>query len=137
MCNLQKCMKYTKANRERTEYVALSLMLQWAQNQKVGFHMAHLHIEGNDVINNLNYMQNKIAACSTRLWKHIGSPIEYHFLWRYNLFIELKTLWQKEKLLIMINFSFCHDGFKSRPLLRHQKVSIWRKGLSHLYQSTK
>ena len=32
--------------------------------------------------------------------------------WGYNFCIWLKTLWQKEKLLIMSNLYFCHNGFK-------------------------
>ena len=40
--------------------------------------------------------------------------------------LKWKTLWQKEKLLIMSNFFFCYNVFKSRLL---QKVSVWGKGL--------
>ena len=41
--------------------------------------------------------------------------------------MELKTLWQKEKLLMMSNFFFCQNVFKRRPLQRRQKESICGK----------
>ena len=34
---------------------------------------------------------------------------------------ELKTLWEKEKLLHLSNFFFCHNVFKSHLLHRYQK----------------
>ena len=41
----------------------------------------------------------------------------------------LKTLWQKEKLLIMRDFFLCHNVFKSRLLQSCQKwVSVFRTG---------
>ena len=33
----------------------------------------------------------------------------------YSYLIEKKTLWKKEKLLVMSNFSFSHNVFKSCP----------------------
>ena len=44
-------------------------------------------------------------------------------------FIELKTLWHKGKLLVLSNFPFCHNVFKSSLLQRHQKVYICGKRL--------
>ena len=35
---------------------------------------------------------------------------------------ELKTLWQKEKVLVLSNFFFCHNVFKSHLLQRGQKA---------------
>ena len=49
---------------------------------------------------------------------------------RISLQKELKTLWQREKLLVLSNFSFCHDVFKSRQMQGRQKASICGKGLS-------
>ena len=44
---------------------------------------------------------------------------------------KLKTLKQKDKLLMMSNLSFCHNVFKSFLLRRRQKVSLWWKSLNH------
>ena len=41
----------------------------------------------------------------------------------------MKTLLQKEKLLVLSNLSFCHDVFKSRLLQTRQSASICGKGL--------
>ena len=40
----------------------------------------------------------------------------------------LKTLWQKVKLLIMSNFTFCRNVFKSRLQQRRHKASVYGKG---------
>ena len=40
--------------------------------------------------------------------------------WLNNYLIELKTLWEKEKLLVTSNFSFFHNVFKSCLLLMRQ-----------------
>ena len=45
---------------------------------------------------------------------------------------EWKTLWQKELLLIMSNFFFCHNVFKSCLLQRCQKASTFGKRLTKL-----
>ena len=51
--------------------------------------------------------------------------------WKYNYW-KLKTMWQKEKLLVLSNFSFCHIVFNWCLLQTCQKASIWGKGgLSH------
>ena len=44
--------------------------------------------------------------------------------------IEWKTWWEKEKLFVTSNFSFCHNVFKSCLLLMHQNEYIWSKGLN-------
>ena len=41
----------------------------------------------------------------------------------------MKTLWPTGKLLIMINFTFGHNVFKSRRLLLRQNASESGKGL--------
>ena len=41
-----------------------------------------------------------------------------------------KTFWQKGKLLVLSNFFFCHNVFKSRLLQMHQNASIG--GLNYL-----
>ena len=48
----------------------------------------------------------------------------------YNYLIEQKTLWEKEKLLIMSNFSFSHKVFKSCLVLMRQNEYLWSKGLT-------
>ena len=42
----------------------------------------------------------------------------------------LKTLWEKEKLLVTSNFSFSHSVFKRLVSQECQKVSLCRKGLT-------
>ena len=49
--------------------------------------------------------------------------------WRCNYLIEWKTLWEKEKLLVMSNFFFSHNIFKSCLLLTRQNGYLWSKGL--------
>ena len=43
----------------------------------------------------------------------------------------LKTLWEKEKLLVTSNFSFSHSVFKRLVSLGRQKVSLCGNGLTH------
>ena len=50
--------------------------------------------------------------------------------WGHGYLIELKTLWKKEKLLVMSNFSFSHYVFKSCQLLMRQNECLWSKGLN-------
>ena len=50
--------------------------------------------------------------------------------WGYNYLIEKKTLWEKEKLLVMSNFSFSHNVFKSCQLLMRQTQYLRSKGLN-------
>ena len=49
--------------------------------------------------------------------------------WAYNYLIEQKTLWEKEKLLGMSNFSFSHNVSKNCQLFMHQNEYLWSKGL--------
>ena len=51
--------------------------------------------------------------CSRQLWTHLGKNVENPHKRRYNYWKKLKTLWQKEKLLVLSNFFFCHNVFKS------------------------
>ena len=56
-------------------------------------------------------------------------------IWKSNDRIELKTLWQEEKLLIiMSNFSFYHNCFFK---LSAAKASVWGKGLTFLRRKVK
>ena len=48
----------------------------------------------------------------------------------YNYMIEKKTLWEKEKLLIMSNFFFSHGVFKSCLLLIRENEYLWSNGLN-------
>ena len=56
--------------------------------------------------------------------------------WEYSYLTELKTLWEKEKLLVTSNFSFSHNVFKSCLLLMCQNEYLWSKGLYHGGQCT-
>ena len=49
--------------------------------------------------------------------------------WGYSYLIELKTLQEKEKLLVASNFSFFHNFFKSCLLLMCRNEYMWSKGL--------
>ena len=49
--------------------------------------------------------------------------------WGYSYLIEYKTLWEKEKLHFMNNFSFSHNVFKNCLLLMRQNEYLWSKGL--------
>ena len=82
---------------------------------------------------NLSHIQQ---ICSRRLCKHLDSNKVNLSKWTHTLtyWIDLETLWQKEKLLVLSNFFFCHKVFKSRLLQKHQKVSTWGKGLSTLVE---
>ena len=53
--------------------------------------------------------------------------------WGYNYLIELKTLWEKEKLLATSSFSFSRNVFKSCLLLMHQNEYLRSKGLKHIF----
>ena len=56
------------------------------------------------------------------LWIRLCKHMEYHLTFKLNYWIELKTLWQNEKLLIMSNFFFCHNVFESCLLHMHQNA---------------
>ena len=47
----------------------------------------------------------------------------------YNYLIEWKTFWEKKKLLVMSNFSFYNNVFKSCLLLIRKNEYLWSKGL--------
>ena len=57
--------------------------------------------------------------------------------WGNSYLIELKTLWEKEKLLVTSNFFFTHNVFKSCLLLMRQNEYLWSKGLKSFFQETK
>ena len=61
-----------------------------------------------------NWVANKDMV--SKIWKK----------WGYSYLIELKTLWEKEKLLVTSNFSFSQNVFKSRPLLMRQNEYLWK-----------
>ena len=42
---------------------------------------------------------------------------KYLYKWKFNYWIKLQILLQKKKLLIMSNFTFCHNVFKSRQIV--------------------
>ena len=44
------------------------------------------------------------------LRKHMGKGVNtILYEWKYKYWIKVKTLWPKEKLLIINNFSYCHN----------------------------
>ena len=47
----------------------------------------------------------------------------------------LKTLWEKEKLLVMSNFSFSHSVFKRLVLQTRKNQGLFGKGLSTAVQN--
>ena len=51
--------------------------------------------------------------------------------WGYCYLTELKTLWEKGKLLITSNIAFLNNVFKSCLLLMHQNEYLCSKGLSY------
>ena len=67
--------------------------------------------------------------CSRRLLKHLDKNLKNLYRWRLDFWKELKTLWQKEKLFVLSNFTFCHYVFKRRMLQRHHKVYTYGKGI--------
>ena len=44
----------------------------------------------------------------------------------------LKTLWEKEKLLVTSNFSFSHSVFKRLVLQIRKNQGLFGKGLTHM-----
>ena len=75
----------------------------------------------NEVCLNLSHIQR---ICSRRLWKQTQKDLEIPFKWKYNNWIELKTSWQKEKLLVLSNFFFCRQVFK-KPSAAEASESIY------------
>ena len=65
---------------------------------------------------------------SRRLWKHLEFILK-NVKWRYNYLKEFKTLWQKEKLLFLSNFSFrtmFSKGGKSLMPRRLTRIDTFR-----------
>ena len=56
------------------------------------------------------------------LWNHLGKYMKNFYKWKHDYWIELKTLRQKELLVITSNFSFSHNVFKSHMLKMHQNM---------------
>ena len=54
----------------------------------------------------------------------------------YSYLLVLKTLWEKEKLLVTSNFSFSHDVFKSRLLLTHLNEYLPSKRLTEIKEKS-
>ena len=63
--------------------------------------------------------------CRRRLRKHW---IKNLHKWKYDYWIEMKIVWQKEKLVITNNFSYCTNNFKRHRLNVHQKAFACRQG---------
>ena len=66
---------------------------------------------------------------TTYLWQmtlktYLNNNMDNLPKWRHAYWIELKTLCQKEKLLVLSKFFFCHKVFKSCLLQRHQSESV-------------
>ena len=72
--------------------------------------------------------------CSRRHWRHLVKTMETLYKSKSNYWIKLKTLRPKEKLLVLSNFFFRHNFFKSGLLQRCQKASICGKGLIWKYE---
>ena len=68
----------------------------------------------NDLFNSLLILSYIRQLKSRRLWKYLIKNILNFYKWKFNNWIELKTLWQREKLLIFISN---HNVFKSCLLL--------------------
>ena len=65
-----------------------------------------------------------------QLWKYLCKNMKNIHKWKYIYWIELKTLWEKEKLFVLSIFSFCHKVFLSHWLQSRPKESVWGKGLN-------
>ena len=70
--------------------------------------------------------------CGRWHWKSLSKNIKNLNKCLCNQWIELKTLSQKEKLLIMNTFSCCHNVFKSCLLQRSQQCDcMWERIYSY------
>ena len=47
---------------------------------------------------------------------------------------KFRSFWEMEKLLVLSNFFFCFNVFRSHLLQKRQKASVGGKGLTHLLQ---
>ena len=68
---------------------------------------------------------------SIRLWLHVGKNMENLSKYKYNHWGELKTLWQKEKLIIVINVSIRQICFQkssdtdaTKSVLKLQRINL-------------
>ena len=66
---------------------------------------------------------------SRRLGTRCSQKMNIECKWTFKNRIELKTLSQKEKLLVLSNFSFCHIVFQESCLLMCHKSSKYGNGL--------
>ena len=96
--------------------------------------LSHFHFIIWDLHSALNLCHIQLI-CSRRLLKHLGKIMENLRKWKFIYWIHLKTLWLKEKLLMMSNFSFCNIVFKSYLQQMCKSVGS-RKGLNTLKHST-
>ena len=82
------------------------------------------------VVNKLEHLtlSHIHQICSRWLWKNL--PKMWKISSNKGIITEkkLKTLWQKEKLLVLSNFFFFHNVFKSRLLQMRQNASTGGKG---------
>ena len=77
----------------------------------------------------VKFEENMYRHCWVIIRTNFGLPMDRHVQGNIPLFFEkkgyhywkeLKTLWQKKKLLVLSNFYFCHNDFKSHLLqMRH------------------
>ena len=72
-----------------------------------------------------------IQQTCRRLWKHTRKKLETPIKLKYNNWIELKTWWQKEKLLVLSHVFAMFS--KSFLLQRRQKAPLWGKCLIHIH----
>ena len=71
------------------------------------------------------YANFRLFQFNGKLWYNVNNIDK----WGYNYLMEMKTLWEKEKLLVTSNFSSSHNVFKSCLLLMCQNEYLWSKGL--------
>ena len=88
-----------------------------------------INIDVRDRINKKNHFNDFPHKCTSNSAddiKNILAKMNKNSIYKgFIIKIELKVLWQKEKLLMMSNFSFCHNVFKSRLMQRLQKAYIY------------
>ena len=64
--------------------------------------------------------------CSRQLWKHLEKIMENLWKWRYNYWIELKTLWQKARFEQFLLLSQCFQ--KSSTVEASESIYMWERG---------
>ena len=97
---------------------------------RLGRHLSNIW-ELRDCLFTLPHIQ---GICRRRLWKDLRKNPDNIYKWRHNHWTKLKTLRQKEKLLVLSNFSFCRNVFKNCLLQRSQKAFICGIGLRTIKQ---